>query len=111
MSDHCKGAKHELVKLRARPAPEYWQSLDERQHGAKSRGEFPGGLPIAGDDDHDSDATRRDFLTLMGFGAAPPSGPACRAPVQKAVPIAVASDDMIPGVPNFYATTCGGCAS
>ena len=111
MSDHCKGAKHELVKLRARPAPEYWQSVDERDHGAKPRGEFPGGLPVVGDADHESDTTRRDFLTVMGFGAAAASVAACRAPVQKAVPIAVASDDMIPGVPNFYATTCGGCAS
>ena len=49
MSDHCKGAKPELVKLklRAQPAPEYWQSLEERDHGVRDRGEFPGGLPVA----------------------------------------------------------------
>ncbi|HEX3766502.1 MAG TPA: hypothetical protein VHW23_47740, partial [Kofleriaceae bacterium] len=118
MSDHCKGAKPELVKLglRAQPAPEYWQSVAERDHGARDRGEFPGGLPVdkpghGADHDHDGDHTRRDFLTLMGFSAAAATAAACRAPVTKAVPIAVATDDMIPGVPNFYATTCGGCAS
>jgi molybdopterin-containing oxidoreductase family iron-sulfur binding subunit len=141
MSDHCKGAKPELVKLKLglsrtdrirsaaqqgsdspygegppveRAQPEYWQSLQERDHGVRDRGEFPGGLPVVTTDhgdDHDGDATRRDFLTLMGFGAAAATMAACRAPETKAVPIAVATDDMIPGVPNFYATTCGGCAS
>jgi Fe-S-cluster-containing dehydrogenase component/anaerobic selenocysteine-containing dehydrogenase len=120
MSDHCKGAKPELVKLRARPAPEYWQSLDQREHGPRDRGEFPGGLPVGkgdhersetGGGDPDGDTTRRDFLTLMGFSAAAATMAACRAPEQKAIPIAVATDEMIPGVPNFYATTCGGCAS
>ncbi|HEX8112683.1 MAG TPA: hypothetical protein VF516_33360, partial [Kofleriaceae bacterium] len=113
MSDHCKGAKPELVKLKLRAQPEYWQSLEERDHGVRDRGEFPGGLPAGKDDttDHDGDHTRRDFLGLMGFGAAAATMAACRAPETKAVPIAVATDDMVPGVPNFYATTCGGCAS
>jgi MoCo/4Fe-4S cofactor protein with predicted Tat translocation signal len=113
MSDHCKGAKPELVRLKLRaspPAPDYWQSVDEREHGSRDRGEFPGGLPV-GNGDPDSDTTRRDFLSLMGFGAAAATVAACRAPETKAVPIAVATDDMIPGVPNHYATTCGGCAS
>src|SRR5437588_9282343 len=101
MSDHCKGAKPELVKLKLRVQPEHWQSLEERDHGVRDRGEFPGGLPAA-KDDHDGDATRRDFLSLMGFGTAAAAMAACRAPETKAVPIAVATDDMIPGVPNLY---------
>ena len=112
MSDHCKGAKTELVTLGgAKRAPEYWKTLEERANGPSSRGEFPGGLPQVGRDDGGSDTTRRDFLTLMGFGAAAASVAACRAPEQKAIPLPVASDEMIAGVPNFYATTCGGCAS
>jgi molybdopterin-containing oxidoreductase family iron-sulfur binding subunit len=145
MSDHCKGAKPDLVKLKLRaspPAPEYWQSVDEREHGSRDRGEFPGGLPVGKADDNaddkrersepgggdpdgsdggaggsaprgidDGDHTRRDFLGLMGFGAAAATMAACRAPETKAVPIPVATDDMVPGVPNHYATTCGGCAS
>jgi Fe-S-cluster-containing dehydrogenase component len=56
------------------------------------------------------EATRRDVLSLMGFslGALGLSG-GCRAPVQHAVPLAAASTEMVPGVPNLYATTCGGC--
>jgi len=118
MSDHCKGAKNELVTLganrrdRSGAEPSHWKTIEERRDGSQPRGEFPGGLPAIGSDrDSDNDTTRRDFLSLMGFGAAAVSVAACRAPEQKAIPIAVATDDMIPGVPNFYATTCGGCAS
>jgi molybdopterin-containing oxidoreductase family iron-sulfur binding subunit len=57
------------------------------------------------------ETTRRDVLSLMGFslGAIGLSG--CRAPVQHAVPLPAASTEMVPGVPNLYATTCGGCAA
>ncbi|HMG20078.1 MAG TPA: hypothetical protein VK607_02130, partial [Kofleriaceae bacterium] len=108
MSDHCKGAKHELVALRR--APDYWKSPEDRRNGPPARGEFPGGLPAVGSD-RDTDTTRRDFLTLMGFGTAAASVAACRAPEQKAIPLPVATDELIPGVANYYATTCGGCAS
>jgi molybdopterin-containing oxidoreductase family iron-sulfur binding subunit len=70
------------------------------------------------DHDHDHDGGdpdagigRRDFLTLMGFGVGAASLAACRAPEQRAIPLPVAAEDMIAGVPNYYATTCGGCAS
>jgi Fe-S-cluster-containing dehydrogenase component len=103
--------------------PAYWKSPEERRTGPSLRGEFPGGLPAPsrdgrdgrdGRDDHDGrdgEATRRDFLTLMGFGVTAAGLAACRAPEQKAIPLPVAAEDMIAGVPNYYATTCGGCAS
>jgi MoCo/4Fe-4S cofactor protein with predicted Tat translocation signal len=117
MSDHCKGAKDKLVTLGARRPPDYWTSLEERRNGPSLKGEFPGGLPSphdhghAGDGDDDDGTTRRDFLTLMGFGVGAAGLAACRAPEQKAIPMAVATDEMVPGVANYYATTCGGCAS
>jgi MoCo/4Fe-4S cofactor protein with predicted Tat translocation signal len=117
MSDHCKGAKDKLVTLGPsridRRAPDFWKSPEERRNGPSLKGEFPGGLPSPGDpgDDGDDGATRRDFLTLMGFGVSAAGLAACRAPEQKAIPMAVATDEMVPGVANYYATTCGGCAS
>ena len=123
MSDHCNGAKDKLVALGARRPPEYWKSPEELRTGPSLRGEFPGGLPSPGRYDHgghggqdgqdgqDETTTRRDFLTLMGFGVTAASLAACRAPEQKAIPMAVATDEMVPGVANYYATTCGGCAS
>src|SRR5262245_26891504 len=64
-----------------------WTSLDELRTGA----------------------SRRDFLTLMGFslGAA-----ACsRAAPQHALPFVTAPENVTPGVPAWYATTCGGCSA
>jgi molybdopterin-containing oxidoreductase family iron-sulfur binding subunit len=57
------------------------------------------------------DATRRDFLSLVGFSVAAAGLTACRAPEQKAIPLPIAPEDMVPGVARRYATTCGGCAS
>jgi Fe-S-cluster-containing dehydrogenase component len=57
------------------------------------------------------DLTRRDFLSLMGFSLAAASLAGCRAPVQKAIPLLVGSDQVVPGNASYYATTCGGCPS
>src|SRR5882724_7237409 len=94
----------------------YWKSLEELRSEirgpASSRDEFveplpwkstnPASLPIAG-------SSRRDFLALMGFslGAA-----ACsRGATQHAIPFVTAPEDLTPGVPSWYATTCGGCSA
>ena len=59
-----------------------------------------------------AEVRRRDFLSAMGFSmGAAVSAAACRAPVQRAVPMPEASDRLVPGVAAHYATTCGGCPS
>jgi molybdopterin-containing oxidoreductase family iron-sulfur binding subunit len=88
--------------------PDYWKSVEELHHGPRFNGEFPGGLPASG---QPSGTTRRDFLTLMGFTFAAAGLSGCRAPVQNAIPLLVGSDQIVPGVSNWYATTCRGCAS
>src|SRR5215471_9426279 len=107
-SPSCKTAKQQLVQIEA-PVATYWKTLDELHNGARNTGEFPGGLP--GQNSHPAEATRRDFLALMGFSLAAAGLAGCRAPVQNAIPLLVGTDDIVPGVANFYATTCGGCAS
>jgi molybdopterin-containing oxidoreductase family iron-sulfur binding subunit len=47
----------------------------------------------------------------MGFSLAAAGLAGCRGPVQNAIPLLAGADDIIPGVANFYATTCRGCAS
>src|SRR5215470_11842431 len=97
------------------PETMYWKSLDELR--AEIRGsaprhqEFVEPLPWkrATPMSPTGGATRRDFLALMGFtlGAA-----ACsRGATQHALPFAIAPEDLTPGVPNFYASTCGGCSA
>src|SRR5262249_7245324 len=97
-----KAEREELVQIGQ--APTYWRSLDELQRGPASSGEFKGGLTA-------SAHSRRDFLSLMGFSLTALGLTGCRAPVQHAVPLLAATDQLIPGVPNWYATTCGSCPS
>ena len=48
---------------------------------------------------------RRDFLTLMGASMAMASFACARRPVHKIIPYVVMPEEIIPGVPNFYAST------
>src|SRR6185436_3448104 len=57
------------------------------------------------------EVSRRDALSLVGFSLGAAGLAACRAPVQHAIPLPVASAELTPGVSRHYATTCGGCAS
>jgi len=75
----CKGGKEKLVQLGAR-----------HDEGA-------------------GETTRRDFLALVGYSFSAATLAACRAPVQKAIPMARAEGELIPGIANWYATTCAGC--
>jgi molybdopterin-containing oxidoreductase family iron-sulfur binding subunit len=57
-------------------------------------------------------ASRRDFLTKMGFSLTAATMAACsRAPVEKAIPLLVQPEELTPGVAAWYATTCGGCSA
>lgn len=105
----CKDKPAELVQIGAPAAPVYWKSPEELHKGLRSTGEFPGGVPpVKGGQ---NEASRRDFLAMMGFTLAAAGLAGCRAPVQNAIPLLVGSDQIIPGVSNYYATTCRGCAS
>jgi molybdopterin-containing oxidoreductase family iron-sulfur binding subunit len=78
----------------------YWKSLDElRQESRRAR-------PTT---ESDEGPSRRDFLTLMGFTLA--AAGCSRGRTQHALPFVSAPEDLTPGVPNWYATTCGGCAA
>jgi molybdopterin-containing oxidoreductase family iron-sulfur binding subunit len=105
---HSKSPKEQLVQIGGPAVPAHWKSVEELQNGPRHTGEFPGGLPAA---NARTETTRRDFLAAMGFTLAAAGLSGCRAPVQNAIPLLVGSDDIIPGVANFYATTCRGCAS
>ncbi len=103
----CKTTKDRLVQIQPQETPAYWKSVAELHGGALMSGEFPGGLPLSGQ----PGTTRRDFLSLMGFTLAAAGLSGCRAPVQNAIPLLVGSDQIVPGVANWYATTCRGCAA
>ncbi len=91
----------------------YWQSFGEVNDPENlkklSQDEFPEELPFEGFDDKgliDAKAPRRDFLKYLGFStAAATLAASCKIPVKKAIPYANKPENMIPGVPKYYATT------
>ncbi|HXU46373.1 MAG TPA: molybdopterin oxidoreductase, partial [Thermoanaerobaculia bacterium] len=106
-----------------------WQGLDELSRAAPAPGrdkEFPGGKtlwewigepsPAAGAASvaEGEGETRRDVLKMMGFslGALATAGAlGCRIPERRALPLVSEPEELVPGVADFYATTCGGCAA
>ncbi|MBT2621630.1 MULTISPECIES: TAT-variant-translocated molybdopterin oxidoreductase [Chryseobacterium] len=71
--------------------------------------EFQEEIPVEdflGDAEQNGSSTsRRDFLKLLGFSTAAVTLAACEAPVIKTIPYVVKPHDIIPGVPNYYAST------
>ncbi|MGE5178848.1 MAG: TAT-variant-translocated molybdopterin oxidoreductase [Bacteroidota bacterium] len=55
--------------------------------------------------------SRRDFLKLVGVGATFLAAGCARKPIEKILPYVKAPEDMSPGNPVYYASTCGECAN
>jgi Fe-S-cluster-containing dehydrogenase component/anaerobic selenocysteine-containing dehydrogenase len=56
--------------------------------------------------------SRRDFLKLMGFTLSAATLASCtKIPERRAIPLVSQPEELVPGVPAFYATTCAGCAA
>ncbi len=72
--------------------------------------EFQNEIPVEDflentDQSEKSGASRRDFLKLMGFSTAAVTLAACEAPVIKSIPYVIKPHNIIPGIPNYYAST------
>ena len=93
----------------------YWKSVEELNENNSivellKQNEFVNPIPtdeFLGDKKtlESSSTSRRDFLKYVGFTTAAASLAACEGPVIKSIPYVVAPDEIIPGVPNFYATS------
>jgi MoCo/4Fe-4S cofactor protein with predicted Tat translocation signal len=81
----------------------YWRSLGQL-HGdpelvADTREEF-----LPGASEGPGKASRRQFMQLMGASMALAGLTACRRPVEKIMPYTRQPEEIIPGLPLFYAT-------
>ena len=54
---------------------------------------------------NNSSTTRRDFLKLLGFSTAAVTLAACESPVIKSIPYVVKPHNIIPGIPNYFASS------
>jgi len=90
----------------------HWKGLEELHDDPKfleeRSKEFAEEIPLS----NSMQATRRDFLKLLGFSFAGAALASCtRMPVEKAIPYLIQPEDVVPGVPNWYATACTGCSA
>ena len=93
----------------------YWKSVEELDENSSvvellKQNEFITPIPtdeFLGDKKNleSSSTSRRDFLKYVGFTTAAASLAACEGPVIKSIPYVVAPDEIVPGIPNFYATS------
>lgn len=92
---------------------QYWQSVQQLENDpefvAAAGKEFAEELPVEdflNKTDLDATSTnRRDFLKFLGFSVGAATLAACETPVIKSIPYVVKPHEVIPGVPNYYATT------
>lgn len=97
----------------------YWKGEEEllrtKEFLASQKNEFSEPLPldeVLGENDLGLSSNRRDFLKFFGFSVAAVSLAACNsAPVRNIVPYLVKPEEITPGVPNYYNSTCGACTT
>lgn len=87
----------------------YWRGLPELHQSEEflkqHENEFAEELPIGENSDAGLKTNRRDFLKLMGFSTAAVALASCETPVNRVVPYVTKPEEIIPGVPNYYAST------
>ena len=85
------------------PRERYWRSIAQLQNlpelDAAMREEL-----IPGANERPGGATRRQFLQIMGASMAMAGLAACRRPIEKTLPYTRQPEEIIPGIPLFYAT-------
>ena len=97
-------------------SPKYWRGIEELEQQpeflATMEKEFSTDVPLEDalsntDEEALSFQTdRRNFLKLLGFGMTAATMTACmETPLKQAIPYVEKPEDIIPGVPNYYAST------
>ncbi|NBC84951.1 MAG: 4Fe-4S dicluster domain-containing protein [Bacteroidetes bacterium] len=90
---------------REEPSERFWRSLPQLQRKTSGDGaDTPTPEFSDGASEPPSQASRRQFIQLMGAAMAMAGLTACRRPDQRILPYARKPEDVIPGVPQQYAT-------
>lgn len=92
---------------------QYWKGTEELNRDPEfvqlSKNEFAEGLPldeVLSESDLNLSSNRRDFLKYFGFSVSAVALAACnKAPIKNVIPYVVQPEEIIPGIPNYYAST------
>jgi molybdopterin-containing oxidoreductase family iron-sulfur binding subunit len=93
-----------MKELKDLQGKEYWRSLDQLADTPEFRKFLEREFPESASE-ITNPLTRRTFLSLMGASIALAGLSACRRPVEKIIPYVKAPENMIPGIPQYYAST------
>ena len=80
-------------------------ALNQKLAAKEFQNELPVDEILTDEKMENSGTSRRDFLKLLGFSTAAVTLAACEAPVIKTIPYVVKPHEIIPGVPNYYASS------
>ena len=89
----------------------YWQNAQTQEKRSQEFFEKPVEWLEKMDRTDSQGFARRDFLTLMGASMALATAACARRPVHKIIPYVVKPEEIIPGVANWYSSTCRECST
>src|SRR5258708_1077164 len=83
----------------------YWRSLAQIKNRRELRAAVGGELLEEGPSELPDGITRRDMMMLLGASLSLAGIAGCRRPVEETVPFVTAPEEILPGIPSYYATT------
>jgi molybdopterin-containing oxidoreductase family iron-sulfur binding subunit len=83
----------------------YWRSLAQIEDRPEFRHALEREFLEEGPAELPEGITRRDLMMLVGASLSLAGLAGCRRPVEEIVPFVAAPEDMVPGIPRYYATT------
>jgi len=93
----------------------YWKGFEEKENTAEFQKSLENEFPeppqfskVTKDDGYRF--SRRSFLKAAGFSMAGTFLASCaRGPIEKAIPLLIRPEEVVPGKAYWYASTCAGC--
>ena len=89
------------------PGP-YYKAVEEKMEGLDERPVVPNSEEA---EKKKWKVDRRDLVKMFSVSTLAASSACVRRPVEKVVPYVNQPLDQVPGVPTYYASTCGGCTA
>src|SRR5216683_7075892 len=83
----------------------YWRSLAQIEDRPEFRTALEREFLEEGASELPDGVTRREMMMLLGASLSLAGTAGCRRPVEEIVPFVTAPEEIVPGIPRYYATT------